>query len=340
VNSSFRFAVAASALVIVSAAYVPDLSAAIAVAFPGHYRLIVGGLVLAAVVVATVVVAVRIRTDRAQRFGLLAIGVAGAASYFALFRTGNVDVDVVEAFHFVEYGALAMLFYRASRQYRDARRLVLPLLAGLAVGILDESLQWFLATRVGEAHDVMLDLAAVTCVLFVAVALDPPAASAFALPRAALAHVIAVAGAVLILFGAFFSAAHLGYAIDDPEIGVFRSRYDAETLRQLAADRQQRWSHGLPRPNGRFAREDQYLTEALWHVRERNDAIAVGDAKTAWGENRILEKFYAPLLEVPAVNAEYRWPPDQRALTAAAAARVNGEPYVSKAEALPIYALK
>jgi hypothetical protein len=329
-----------SALVIISAAYVPDLSAAIAAAFPGHYRLIVGGFVLAAVVLATIVVAVRIRTNRRWRFGVLAIAVGGAASYVALFRTGNIDVDVVEAFHFVEYGALAMLFYRASRQYGDARRLVLPLLAGLAVGILDESLQWFLASRVGEAHDVMLDLAAVTCGLFVAVALDPPPASVLVLRRAAFAHVIAVAAAVLILFGAFFNAVHLGYEIDDPEIGVFRSRYDAATLRQFAAERELRWSEGLPRPSSRFAREDQYLTEALWHVRERNDAVAVGDTLTAWRENQILEKFYTPLLEIPAVNAEYRWSPDQRALTADAAARAADERYVSQAEALPIYAVK
>ena len=330
----------ASALVVISAAYVPDLSAAIRVAFPGHYRLVVGGFVLAAIAVATVVVAARIRTDRVWRFGLLGVGVGAAAGYFASFRTGNVDVDVVEAFHFVEYGALAMLLYRASRRYGDARRLALPLLAGLAVGIVDESLQWFLASRVGEAHDVMMDLAAVTCGLFVALAFDPPPRATIRLPKAALAHVGGVAAGVLILFAAFFSAAHLGYEIDDREIGVFRSRYDAAALRRLAAERERRWSNGLPQPTGRFAREDQYLTEALWHVRERNDAVAVGDTLTAWRENRILEKFYTPLLDVPAVNPEYRWPPEQRALTADAAARVHDHRYVSQAEALPIYVLK
>ena len=331
----------ASGAVIISAAYVPDLSGAIRTAFPGHYRLVVGGLVLAAIALATIAVAVRIRTDRARRFGLLGIGVGGAAAYFASFRTGNVDVDVVEAFHFVEYGALAMLFYRAWRHRDDARRLVLPLLAGLAVGVVDESFQWFLASRVGEAHDVLMDLAAVTCGLFVAVALDPPARSSLALRKAALAHVLGVTAVVLILFALFFNAAHLGYEIGDPEIGIFRSRYNAATLRRLASEREHRWSHGLPPTSGRrFAREDQYLTEALWHVRERNDAVAIGDTLTAWRENRILEKFYAPLLDLPAVNAEYRWSPEQRALTADAAARAHGDRYVSQAEALPIYVLK
>jgi VanZ family protein len=338
VNATVAFA--SAALVIISAAYVPDLSAAIRAAFPGHYRLVVGGFVLAAIASATLVIAVRIRTDRAWRFGLLAVGIGAAAAYFASFRTGNVDVDVVEAFHFVEYGALAMLFYRASRQYGDARRVVLPLLAGVAVGVVDESLQWFLASRVGEAHDVMMDLAAVTCGLFVAVALDPPPGSTLVLPTSARAHVVGVAAAVLLLFAAFFNAVHLGYEIDDPEIGLFRSRYDAATLQQLAAEREHRWSAGVPRPSGRFAREDQYLTEALWHVRERNDAAAVGDTLAAWRENRILEKFYAPLLEVAAVNGEYRWPPEQRALIADAAARAGGHRYVSQAHTLPIYVPK
>jgi hypothetical protein len=233
-----------------------------------------------------------------------------------------------------------LLLYRAWRHKDDARRLVLPLLAGLAVGVVDESLQWFLASRVGEAHDVMMDLAAVTSGLFVAVALDPPPRSALGLRKAACASVIAIAAAVLILFAAFLNAAHLGYAIDDPEIGVFRSRYSAAKLLQMAAERQERWSHGLPRTSGRFAREDQYLTEALWHVRERNDAVAIGDTLTAWRENRILEKFYAPLLDLPAVNGEYRWPPEQRALTGDAAARAHGDRYVSQAEALPIFVLK
>jgi hypothetical protein len=271
---------------------------------------------------------------------LLTVALGGAAAYFARFRTGNVDVDVVEAFHFVEYGALAMLFHRAWRHYRDARRLALPLLAGLAVGVLDESLQWFLASRVGEAHDVMMDLAAVTCGLLVAVALDPPPKAVLVLNRAAVRHVAVVAAAVVILFAAFFNAVHVGYEIDDPEIGVFRSRYNAASLRELAADRGRRWSNGLPVAGSRFAREDQYLTEALWHVRERNDAVNRGDTLTAWRENRILEKFYTPLLELSAVNAEYRWSAEQRTLTADAAARAHGVPYASRAQALPIYVLK
>jgi hypothetical protein len=329
----------ASAVVIISAAYVPDLSSAIRSAFPGHYRQVVGGAVLSAISAALIVVAVQIRTNRRRRFSLVAFAVGIAAAYFSAFRTGNVEVDVVEAFHFVEYGALAILFHHAWRHYGDARRFVLPIVVGVAVGVLDESLQWFLASRVGEAHDVMMDLVAATCGLLVAVALDPPLESRWRWDIAATRHVVVVCAAVLVLFAAFFNAVHVGYEISDPEIGVFRSRYRAEALQWMAEERGRRWTRGLP-AGSRFSREDQYLTEALWHVRARNEAVRAGDALTAWRENRILEKFYAPLVERPAINGEYRWPSEQRALIADAAARAHATPFVSEAEALPIYVLR
>ena len=327
----------ASALVIISAAYIGDIQRAIASSFPGRYRLVVGALIAIAIAAGFAAVASRIREHRTRRYGMLALALAGAAGYMAAFRTGDPDTDVVEAFHFVEYGLLAVLFHRAWRGYSDVRRLVFPLLAGLTVGIIDETFQWFLASRVGEAHDVALDLAAVAFGLLVAVALDPPRRP-LTLGRGASRQVAAAALAVLALFAAFVNAVHVGYEIHDPEIGVFRSRHSAETLRQMASERTDTWRSGFP-ATSRFAREDHYRTEALWHVRERNEAGDRGDTLAAWRENRILEKFYAPLLEVPAISGEYRWSSEQRALMADAAARAHGEPYVSEAQALPIYAI-
>jgi hypothetical protein len=333
-------ALVASAAIIVSAAYVSDISRAIQSTFPGQYRVVVGGFVVIAITTAVAAVARGIREHRARRYGALALAIGTGAGYFARFRTGNADVDVVEAFHFVEYGALAWLFYRAWRHLGDARCIAFPLFAGVVVATLDESLQSFLASRVGEAHDVLLDLAAVVCGLLVALALDPPAGSALTPKRTVALHVAAAAAAALVLLAGFVSVVHVGYEIEDSEIGIFRSSYSAANLQQLAGERARTWSHGLPSARGRFAREDHYLTEALWHVRDRNDAVELGDTVTAWRENRILEKFYAPLLDLPAVNAGYRWPPEQRALIAEAAARAQGVPYVSQAHALPIYAPK
>lgn len=64
-----------------------------------------------------------------------------------------------------------------------------------------------------------------------------------------------------------------------------------------------------------LAVEDYYMTEGGWHVRERNDAYGRGDFTTAWKENRILEQYYTPFLDVVSFigNQPHRWPPEQRA---------------------------
>ncbi len=83
--------------------------------------------------------------------------------------------NAVERVHFVEYGLVAFLFYRVlARQAGDASIVVLPLLASFTVGTFDEWLQWFIPVRVGEAHDVFLNLAAIVCGLLFALALQPP----------------------------------------------------------------------------------------------------------------------------------------------------------------------
>jgi VanZ family protein len=289
-----------------------------------------------------VAVAVRIRENRARRLAAVALAVSGAIAYFAAFRTGNADVDVVEAFHFVEYGALALLFDRAWSHHADARRIAFPLLAGLTTGIVDETVQWFLASRVGELHDVLLNAAAVCFGFLVALALDPPSRSILTAPRASTRRITTAALVVAAMLVAFVNAVHVGYEIRDPDVGTFRSRYTAAKLQQMGVERAESWRDGLPVSTNRFAAEDHYLTEARWHVQERNEAEAIGDTLTAWRENRILEKYFAPLLELQAVNAEYRWSEEQRARAqdAAAGAPAPGEPYVSRAHPLPIYVLK
>ena len=61
--------------------------------------------------------------------------------------------------------------------------MILPLLAGFTVGTFDEWLQWFIPFRVGEAHDVFINLAAIVCGLLFALALLPPVASEFVSSR-------------------------------------------------------------------------------------------------------------------------------------------------------------
>ena len=231
-----------------------------------------------------------------------------------VLRTGDTDTDVVETFHFVEYGVLTLLFYLAWRPIDDVSVLVLPALAGLLVGTLDEWFQWFIPSRVGEIRDVILDGAAVACGVLFGIGLDPPAHFTLAMRRGSAVRIGAMSVLVTIVLALFLQAAHLGYEVRDPQIGVFRSRYTRAELESAARERAERWREAPPVAVGRVSREDQYLGETLWHVRRRNEAASAGDVFAAWRENRILETFYAPVLDTPSYvsRAGFRWPVEQR----------------------------
>jgi hypothetical protein len=90
----------------------------------------------------------------------------------------------------------------------------------------------------------------------------------------------------------------VGHDIRDPEAGTFRSRFDRPQLERLSADRVLAWRQGPPSEIRLMSREDQYLAEGRWHIQRRNEAIAAKDVIAATGENRILEKFFAPVLDL------------------------------------------
>jgi VanZ family protein len=328
----------ASAAVVLSSPFMGELRASIRAAFPAQFQWIVSSVIAAAVAVGLIVALVRIRDRRAWRFTALAVGFGTAAVYARLVASGNADVDVVERFHFVEYGLLACLFYRAWRPVDNGVALVWALLAGVFVGILDESLQWFVPARVGEMHDIFIDAVAVACGLCFACSVDPPSRLGVPLHRGTIRPTEYALSVVLFAFALFFQVVHLGHQLYDPEIGIFRSRYTAEDLLASARDRAERWHTQPPVVLHRLSREDQYLSEGLWHVQERNLAWTHGDPFTAWRENRILEMFFAPVLDSPSYGSPTppRWTPEQRAQTESGA---GGDPgfYISRAAPYPIY---
>ena len=332
-------AVAAAAAVIVSSPFVGDIRSALLAAFPSYFQLIVGGAIAAAVGLALLVAVVKIRDRRRWRFTGIAVAIAGAMLYARLVATGHLLVDVVEHVHFVEYGIVAWLFYRVWRPLDNGAAIVWPLLAGIFAGIVDESVQWFIPGRVGEAHDIFLDAVAVACGLCFAASVDPPAWFGIPLQRTVMRPIAYGVSAVLLAFAAFFQAVHLGHQLYEPGIGMFWSRYDTAALMSASTDRAIRWPTDPPIQLHPLSREDQYLSEGLWHIQERNRAWGAGDPFTAWRENFLLERFFAPVLDTPtyASRVPVRWPPQQRDDTAA---RVGADPgiYISRAAPYPIYA--
>jgi len=145
---------------------------------------------------------------------------------------------------------------------------------------------------------------------------------------------LATVGSLVALGFAFFiDQVHLGHVIARDGV-VFRSHYSEARLAELSRDRAARWQASPPTVLRRLSREDQYMDEGLWHVRERNG----GEAIEAWAENRILEEFYAQVLDTSSyVSATgHRWEPGQRAAVEQQAAGDRGV-WVSRAEPYPIY---
>jgi hypothetical protein len=117
----------------------------------------------------------------------------------------------------------------------------------------------------------------------------------------------------------------------------FRSRYTSEELSARARDRAERWQTTPPTKLVRLSREDQYMDEGLWHIRRRNESWQANDFAAAAGENRILEAFFAPVLDTPSYAAPgiSRWPAVQR--EDAERRRPAGAPeYISHAEPYPV----
>jgi VanZ family protein len=329
--------VATSAFVIASAPFAGQLRAALQAILPGAFSTIVGTAVGVAVGLGLVIAVARIQDRRRIRYAALAAAVIVAVFHAWLFRTGIPAVDSVERVHFVEYGLITFLFYKAWRRVGDPSVVVMPVLAGVVVGTVEEWLQWFLPNRIGEARDVLLNLAAILSGLLFSLGLDPPGSFSSRLRPGSATRIGVASGAALVIHAAFVAAVHLGYVVRVEGVGTFKSRYSADRLEALARDRRARWRTDPPLVLRRLSAEDQYMDEALWHVRRRNEAWAEGDYLTARQENRILETYFAPVLDTPSYVSPtgHRWPAEQRA-DADRRTGHAGEGYVSDAEPYPV----
>ncbi len=271
------------------------------------------GLSLLALAVLAAVL-LRIRDRRWLRYGLL-VG-AGVLLWVQAvgFRTNLPQVNVVEKVHIAEYGLLALLLYFGFRRAPgagDLTTLLLPLAWVAVAGTLDEWLQWLVETRTGEIRDVVLNLLAGSTGLLVAVALAPPDGFAWRLGAPGWRRLGRAAAGATLLVGAFFYNAHLGYLVEDPEIGRFCSWHDREGLLQAAAERQLRWQQDPPKELSPWRKEDLFLTEAGAHNLYRNASYKGGDLLAARRANLILERYFTPYLDLKEFRrtGDRRFPP-------------------------------
>ncbi len=314
-RARFALAIGVGLAVVVSAPFMGEVRRWIRLEFPGHFVAIVGGAVGAAALGALAWALARIRDRRVPRYGLIILAAVIAVAYARWSALGNPDSDAVERVHFIQFGLVAWLFYRAWLPLGDLTVLVLTFLSALTVGTFEEWFQWFIPARVGEVRDIALNSAAIVCGMLFSLAVQPPGRLA-APGRRGLAHTAMTTAIAVGALAGFVDAAHIGHEIRDDRIGAFRSLFTADELRALSVDRQARWASAPPlvRP-ARVSREDQYASEALLHVQARNTRWAAGEADPAWRENLILETYFASVLDAPSyVSATgHRWASGHRA---------------------------
>lgn len=333
-RAGLAIAVVAAAALILSAPFISQFRHYLRATFPDHFILILGLVVGGSIALAILAALFRIRDRRTVRFGAIGVAIAIGTAYSVLTSSPDPQVAAVERFHFVQYGVITFLFYRAWRPLGDAGVLVLPVLASMLTGTLEEWFQWFIPGRVGTMEDVLLNWVAIACGLLFSIGFAPPLHGVFHLSSRSQRHTGVVAAVFMVVFGMFFDSVHLGHRIYDPDIGAFSSIYTADELRASARDRITRWQAQPPVDKTRLAREDQYRTEGIQHVQERNRAWERGDFAAAWRENLILETYYAPVLE-----RGHPWPAEQRADASARAAAppAGADDFVSRAYPYKVY---
>ena len=341
----FIVATAVAAVIVLSSPFLGQVRSTLRAAFPRQFALVVAAIVAVAVLAALAAAILRIRARRGLRYAALGAAVVCAATFTALHATGRPEVDAVEVFHFVEYGLITFLFYRAWRPLGDPAVFVLPFFAAMIAGTFDEALQWFVPVRVGELKDVLLNSVAIGCGLLFSAGVDPPDRFDLRLAPGSLGRMGRLAAAAGLVLAGFVHVVHLGYVVTDGEAGSFVSRYSRPTLERLDRDKREAWRREpLPLTLHRISREDQFMSEGVVHVQERNEQWAAGNLRAAWLENRILEKYYDAVLDAPSYVSPtgHRWPAAQRE---DAASRIASDPaftpaaaaaYVSDAYPYPI----
>jgi hypothetical protein len=330
----FLPALAVSAVVVAMALYASEVRVWLErVLDAGYVRAMGAGFAVAVAAVLVWVVA-RIREDRVRRYGLLVLGLALLLGQVMGWSRADAAVNAVERVHFLYYGLLGVLWFRAFRRRRgDLSAIVSSVLAILLVGIADEGLQWWAAARTGELYDVVLNVYAGVTGLLVALALDGPRSLDWGMNAASWRTPARLAGASVIALAAFLHLAHLGYRIVDPEIGAFYSYFTVEGLEAASRDRARRWSEEPLGPPGVYApleREDWFRSEAGMHVQHRNASLERDDVYQVWKENRILERYYAPFLEQRGRDGNpFRLPAETLAAVEQAVPRRDPYPYSS-----------
>ena len=255
--------------------------------------------VAACIFVATTVALYTTRKQWSLSSVITLIVLAGAMIYLTF---GLASGSPVEAMHYVQYGTLSFLLFRAfSHRIRDYSIYVSATIAGTFVGMIDETIQWITPGRFFDLRDIWLNLTAVAFVqIALAAGIRPKMIKGLpgwdSLRRLCYVSALALGYLGLCLQNtpdrvAWYTSTVPGLGFIDPDqsimveyghlhgdadTGVFRSRMTLDELDKAAAERAGDGGHTLDLYEEREKHEnfrelysplvDPFLQEARIHV--------------------------------------------------------------------------
>lgn len=235
---------------------------------------------------------------------------------FAYFTMG-MQASPEESLHFVEYGVLGFLLFRAlSFRTRDDGIYIAAALIGAIAGAFDEVIQWFTPRRVFDFRDIGFNMwAGVLTQFAIAKGFEPPHIEPGVRPATFRRICATGAGLVVLLWACLANTpewterivrwfprlefvrhkasamSDYGYRHEIPGIGVFYSRFTLDELRRLDRERADESARVLnayhdPRKYGDFLTTytpvtDPFLHEARVHLFRRDHYRAVAPKYSA-----------------------------------------------------------
>jgi hypothetical protein len=197
------------------------------------------------------------RISPGRRAWLVGVAAVYAGYAFTLRR------QPVEAIHFLEYGVLGALAFRAlTHRMCDPGIYLAAALVGGIVGILDEAIQWLTPRRVWDLRDIWINFFAASLIqVGIAAGIRPPLIAGTPTPKSVRLICRIAALAMLLLLASLLNTPHriawyaervpalgflrerahmmleYGYLHELPEIGRFRSRLPTAELERVDAER-------------------------------------------------------------------------------------------------------
>lgn len=252
-----------------------------------------------------------------------------------------------EAIHIAEYGMVSILVYRAlAHRVHDFSIYILATLVVGVIGIFDEYIQWVTPSRVFDLRDMRTNIiSGGLAQLAIAAGLRPAIISGMPGPKSWSRLSYFLATGIFILALGFMntpqrtawyatkipalqflmdhdSMVEYGYRYDDPEIGIFRSRFSPQELQQIDPQRGTEVASALDQyirgeGYGPFLEiysvpRDAYTHEAGVHLFRREyyiDRARESEEKRGehyditFRENKILEKYFPSALH----NSKHLW---------------------------------